>query len=355
MRKQGDGRHRVVIRTDASARVGLGHLRRCATLGKRLKAMGAEVHFLTRTEDIDPAMEVGGFAQTCVPLDPGLPPVADAVLTADHCRRIGADRLIVDHYQADEAYQLVLRDAGVRWLQFDGAAKMPLWADWVVSMSPAADDAHYRTLQRRAQTRLLLGPRFAILRQEFLDWRAPRPVSRLATRLLLSFGGGDDRGACRACLSALEKGDKFEVMILSGSHNPQIPSIRQWLDRNPDVRVRLLLDDPDIARHMSGADIALTAGGTTTFETAMLGLPALIVEIADNQAPNARAWQRAGVAIDLGPLEKLDTAHLRAELVKLATDAELRERMAGLGRACVDGHGAERIAGEIYPDGEVVS
>jgi UDP-2,4-diacetamido-2,4,6-trideoxy-beta-L-altropyranose hydrolase len=344
-----------VIRTDASARIGLGHLRRCATLGKRLKAMGAEVHFLTRTEDIDPAKEVGAFAQTCVPLDPGLSPVADAILTAEHCRRTGSDRLIVDHYQADEAYQLVLRDAGIRWLQFDGTASMPLWADWVVSMSPASDEARYRKLPRRATTRLLLGPRFAILRDEFLQWREPRPVPSQATRLLMTFGGGDDRGACLACLSALPAEKPLHVTILSGSHNPQVPLIRQWLDRNADVRVRLLLDDAEIARRMAEADIALTAGGTTTFETAMLGLPALIVQIADNQAANARAWQRAGVAVDMGTLEHLDPAILRNKLVDLASDADLRQRMADLGKACVDGHGAERIAGEIYSNEGMVS
>lgn len=348
MSKQGDGRHKVVIRADASARIGLGHLRRCATLGKQLRAMGAEVHFLTRTEDIDPAMEVGAIAQTCVPLDPGLSPVADAILTAEHCRRTGADRLIVDHYQADEAYQLVLRDAGIRWLQFDGAASMPLWADWVVSMSPAADEARYQSLQRGIRTRLLLGPRFAILRDEFLQLRAPRRVPSQATRLLMTFGGGDDRGACLACLSALPATEQFQVTILSGGHNPQVPLIRQWLDRNAGDRVRLLLDDAEIARRMTEADIALTAGGTTTFETAVLGLPALIVQIADNQAANARAWQRAGVAVDMGTLEHLDPILLRNKLVDLASDAELRQRMADLGSACVDGHGAERIAGEIY-------
>lgn len=344
-----------MIRTDASARIGLGHLRRCATLGKRLKAMGAEVHFLTRTEDIDPAKEVGAFAQTCVPLDPGLSPVADAILTAEHCRRTGSDRLIVDHYQADEAYQLVLRDAGIRWLQFDGTASMPLWADWVVSMSPASDEARYRKLPRRATTRLLLGPRFAILRDEFLQWREPRPVPSQATRLLMTFGGGDDRGACLACLSALPAEKPLHVTILSGSHNPQVPLIRRWFDRNPDARVRLLIDDAEIARRMAEADIALTAGGTTTFETAMLGLPALIVQIADNQAANARAWQRAGVAVDMGTLEHLDPAILRNKLVDLASDADLRQRMADLGKACVDGHGAERIAGEIYSNEGMVS
>jgi len=350
-----DPRHRVVIRTDASPRIGLGHLRRCTALGQRLAAAGAGVHFLVRSEGLDPAMEVGGFAESCVPLDPALQGRDDAAGTAAYCRSIGADRLIVDHYRADEDYQRVLLDAGMRWLQFDGAAGMPLWADWIVSMSPAADEARYRAQQRRPETRLLLGPRYAILRDEFLAWRAARTVRPQAARLLLTFGGGDDRGACLACLEALRKTDLFEVVILSGRHNPQAPLIRAWLERNAGFRAQLLLDDAQIARRMAEADIAITAGGGTTFETAMLGLPALIVQIADNQRPNAQAWDRAGVAVDLGPLQRLDAGRLNDKLVALAGDPALRERMAGLGRECVDGRGTERIVRELYPDVEVPS
>lgn len=308
------------------------------------------MHFLVKEEGIDLHREVGQFA-ACASVDPSLRGAADAAGTAEYCSRIGADRLIVDHYQADEeAYQHVLLEAGVPWLQFDGAANVPLWADWVVSMSPAADEARYRALQRRPQTHLLLGPRYAILRDEFLHWWAPRPVPWQATRLLLTFGGGDDRGACLACLSALPGSGTFETTILSSAYNPQIPLIRAWIGRNADHRVRLLLDDPDVARRMSEADIAVTAGGTTTFEMAMLGLPALMIQIADNQRPNAQAWDSAGVAIDLGTLENLDSGRLRDKLVQLAGNPELRERMARRGRECVDGRGAERILKELCPD-----
>jgi UDP-2,4-diacetamido-2,4,6-trideoxy-beta-L-altropyranose hydrolase len=355
VKQQADGRHRVVVRANASARIGLGHLRRCAALGRRLDTAGVDVHFLTKTEDLDPAVEVGGFAGACVMLESALQGAADAAYTAEYCRSVGADRLIVDHYQVDEAYQRVLLDSGIRWLQFDGAASMPLWADWVVSMSPAANGERYRVLLRRPGTRLLLGPRYAILRDEFLQWHEARPVNPQAHRLLFTFGGGDDRGACLACLEALRKTNVFEITILSSSYNPQLSSIRSWLEQHADLRGRLLLDDTDVARRMTEADIAVTAGGTTTFEMAMLGLPALIVQIADNQRINAQAWERAGVAVDLGPLEQLDTDRLRNELVNLAGDAGLRERMATLGREYVDGHGVERIIEELYPDVEMVS
>lgn len=345
-----DRKPRLVIRTDASAQIGMGHLRRCAVLGRRLNEAGVGVHFLTKSDAGDLANELSTFAEAWVPLDLGLVGQADAARTAEYCRRVGAEQAIVDHYHADEAYQHVLLDAGLRWLQFDGAASFPLWADWVVSMSPAADAERYGRLQRRPHTRMMLGPRYAILRDEFLHWRVPRQIKPQASRLLLTFGGGDDCGACLACLDALRPVDVFEVTILSGRRNPQVPSIRSWIEQNASQRVQLLLEDADVARRMAEADIAVTAGGTTTFETAMLGLPTLILQIADNQRANAQAWDRMGVAVDLGSLDDLNAGKLRDQLVKLAGNPKLRERMSVFGREHVDGRGAGRLARELYPN-----
>jgi spore coat polysaccharide biosynthesis predicted glycosyltransferase SpsG len=303
-----------------------------------------------KTQDVDLTAELDGLAEDCVQFDTEIESATDAVRTAEYFHRVGADFAIIDHYQADEAYQRVLLNAGLRWMQFDGAAQTPLWADWVVSMSPAADVDRYRALQRRPQTRLLLGPRYAILRDEFLPWHKPRQVNPKAGRLLLTFGGGDDRGACVACLDSLQRVGIFEITILSGGGNPQVPSIRSWIDRHASQQVQLFLDDDNVARHMFEADIAVTAGGTTTFETAMLGLPTLIIQIADNQRANAQAWDRMGVAVDLGTLEGLDPGRLGDRFASLAGNPLLRERMGVQGRAHVDGYGADRLVQELCPE-----
>ena len=333
----------------------MGHLRRCAVLGRRLNETGVGVHFLTKSDAVNLSEELRAFAEELVLLDPEIEARADAAQTVDYCQRIGAEHAIIDHYHADEAYQHVLLDAELRWMQFDGAASFPLWADWVVSMSPAADADRYSRLQRRPHTRMMLGPRYAILRDEFLQWRRPRPVPSQAQRLLLTFGGGDDRGACVACLDALRHTDRYDITILSGGANPQLPRIHTWMKENKSNRVRLLLDETDVAARMSEADMAISAGGTTTFELATMGLPALIIQVVDNQWGNAQAWGRIGAMIDLGPLENLDASRLRDQLMVLAEDQSLRERMAIAGREYVDGHGVDRLIQELYPDREALS
>lgn len=344
-----DGRKSVlVVRTDASARIGLGHLRRCVALARRLHAAGSEIHFLTKTEDIDPVLEIGAIAETCLPVDPALDRQADAGRTAEYCRSVGASHLIVDHYHADEPYQRVLLDAGLRWLQFDGAAATPQWADWVVSMSPAADREGYQELQQRPETQLLLGPRYAILRDEFQRRRKGRHIKPTVSSILLSFGGGDDRGACLLFLEALAMMEStFAVDLALGSANPRLPAIRSWIARHGKGNIRVHVDTERMADLMAESDLAIISGGTTAFEAASAGLPAMIVQIAANQREISAAWDRLGVAVDLGWLEALDAKKVAGRIAELCERPERRQSLSLAGSREVDGHGAERIVAAL--------
>lgn len=333
--------HRVVFRADVSRTIGTGHLRRCIALARQLSRQGAQTRLLLVGERPDWA----GEAQL---LGRELDEDDDAERTVQYCRDERADRLVIDRYGSSESYQRALLDAGLPWMQFDGAARVPMWADWVVSMSPAASESAYRALQRREHSRFLLGPAYAILREEFLEARTPRRARPVARELLLSFGGGDDRGVCLSCLEALHARVDMRVTILTGGFNPRLGEIRDWLNGHPALEVELCVDAADIARRMAQADIAITAGGTTTFEAAALGLPSLLVQIAENQRGNAQGWERLGTAINLGPLRTLDPARLRDELQSLAADAPRRQQMADRGQAHVDGRGAERLAHALY-------
>lgn len=342
----------IVVRTDASPAVGLGHLRRCVTLARRLRAMGEEVHFLTKATGFDPAAEVGAAGAVSIPVDPDLTGRADAAFAAEYCRKVGTKRLIVDHYQADEAYQRVLLDAGLRWLQFDGAATTPQWADWVVSMSPAASPERYRELRRRPETLLLIGPRYAVLRDEFLNRDTPRAVRAEADRMFLSFGGGDDRGAGILCLEALvEAGWTGAVDIVSGSANPRLAAIRERIAHSGNENWRLHVDPGSMADLMAAADLALISGGTTSFEAASLGLPSMLVQIADNQRAISAAWERLGAAIDLGPLGTMDSGRMAQRILELCRDPLRRQAMANAGAEAVDSRGAERIAAALMDSG----
>ena len=101
---------------------------------------------------------------------------------------------------------------------------------------------------------------------------------------------------------------------------------------------------------MAEADIAITAGGTTTFEVAMMGLPALIIQIADNQSLNAKAWQEYAVAIDIGSFSKLKGHVLKNKAMGLINNSDMRKCMFDKGKMMVDGLGARRVAQFLLND-----
>ena len=98
---------------------------------------------------------------------------------------------------------------------------------------------------------------------------------------------------------------------------------------------------------MCDTDLAISGGGTTTFETAAMGLPSLIFQITDNQANNAIAWEQAGVALDLGHFHKTESGVLKHKISELIEDCKLRKSMAHTGRSLVDCYGTQRVANAL--------
>lgn len=330
------GNQSILFRCDADARLGFGHLRRCQALAGEMARRGFHCGFLTNA--------AGALPFKVFPT--AFPGVCNADEILSRARQLGATSLVLDHYGANESCQVALRDAGVKWLQFEGTPAQPLWADWVLAASPAARSRDYAPLLRNPAARLLLGPQYAILRPEFEALRAERPAGEVK-QLVLTFGGGGDRGALELSLAALLPWRRdVRLHILTSGQNANLQKVRGLLQGH-EQRVSLHVDAPDFPALLAAADLAVIAGGMTTFEAAALGVPFVVIEIADNQARNAAAWADLGVAVNMGPLGSFDARELRDQVESLASDVQRRRSMASRGRELVDGMGARRIAAEL--------
>jgi UDP-2,4-diacetamido-2,4,6-trideoxy-beta-L-altropyranose hydrolase len=335
---------RFLFRIDVSPSTGTGHLRRCLTLAQELKEQGAEVFFACRLESFDIEKYMAHIASGWEEYDWSLTPEEDARKVIQVYRKYHANSVIIDHYRADETYQKTLYESGIKWLQFDGAARYPIWAEWLLNMSPAASEELYEKLKPRKETRLLLGPRYALLRKEFQQWPLLGNKGGPVRRILLTFGGGDDRGATLFCLEATQSlGEHVERVVLLSSSNPKKEDIVRWC-KESRANIKIVMDAEETAPYMASADLAITAGGMTVFEMAVLGIPVLIMQIADNQVPITRAWQQCGYGVDMGHLDRLHPEDLQHEIMSLMQDTARREAMSATGKAMVDGLGAQRVA-----------
>lgn len=336
---------RYVFRLDANARLGMGHLQRCLAIARALKAAGdAEICFVS---DAAAVARHALHAQDAVDAWQ-LPGERDAADLVGHAKRFAADALVLDHYGVDEAYQRAVLEAGIPWLQFQGQPTQRLWARWIVAASPAANPEAYRPLLLDPGSLLLLGPAYAAIRPEFVACRQERRCPERIAHLVLTFGGGDDRGAAICALSAWKMlPERPRLTLLATSANPRLAEIAAWMAEHGAGMASLAVDAAAFAQILASADLAITAGGTTLFETAFLGVPALVVRIADNQDANTAAWERLGVVRDAGPLAECTPAGLACRLEELDRDWHARCLMSREGMQRVDGRGAARIAAAL--------
>jgi spore coat polysaccharide biosynthesis predicted glycosyltransferase SpsG len=321
----GAERSRLTVWTDGDAAVGLGHVRRCLALAVAL-APAADVRFSLR----------GSAAVAALVRREGF----GCDLVAAH-GAAGAPAVVLDSYEVDAARLAAGPDRPAFLAVLDDRGAYPLAADVVVNPSPSAAPP-----AAPGATRYLLGPRFTLLRPEFA-----RPVERAARaaveRVLVILGGATPAPLMAAVARAARRALPAARLDLVVGPTGATPADVAWalaglvgatIHAAPE-RVRAL---------MLEADVAVTGGGSTLFELAATGTPAVAIELADNQRDNIATLGAAGTLVSAGGGD--DPAlgdRVAARLAELAADGERRSALGRRGRALVDGGGAGRVAAEI--------
>jgi UDP-2,4-diacetamido-2,4,6-trideoxy-beta-L-altropyranose hydrolase len=334
----------VVVRADASAAIGLGHVSRCLSLaGAYTTATGGRVTLLS----VDPLAGVQERAHaagvTVRPLAAPPGSAADAAETAALARCEGASWIVLDGYHFDGAFQAALTGSGIRVLAFDDHGHAGRYAaDLVLNQNAGADASAYA--DRAAGTRLLLGPRFAVLRDEFRTWSDPRPPApRRARRILVTFGGSDPDNVSALVVAGLAHvPGPLDVVLLAGTANPHGEALAAVAAACPHP-VELVVDAHDMARRLAWADLAIASAGGTSWELARMGTPHLAIVIADNQRPAARALARDGIALSLGWHADLDPGTIADAAAALVDDAGRRAELSRRGQLLIDSHGVTRV------------
>jgi len=268
----------------------------------------------------------------------------DARETVAVARRSDAARVVVDGYRFGGDFQQSVKDAGLRLLVLHdyGHAKH-YWADLVLNQNLHADGSLYSA--REPHTRLVLGPRYALLRREFAQWRDwKRTIPEVACKILVTLGGGDPDNVTLNIIEALDRVevDGLQAIVVVGANNPHYQQLQAAAERS-SASIRLQSNVGNMPELMAWADVAVTGGGSTNWELAFMGLPSLIVVLADNQQSVARRLADAGAAIDLGWHESLDAGKLVEQLRDVIHMPARRREMSDRGRDVVDGEGAGRV------------
>ncbi len=357
----------VSFRCDASLQIGSGHVMRCLTLAQGLREGGHSCTFVCRdlpgqmasriaeaefTLKLLPAPEPGFVPEAARPLYADWAGVAwETDATQTHAAlHSGFDWLVLDHYAFDARWQDAVRPAASRIMVIDDLADRPHAADLLLDQNLGRVSADYDGLLPMMAERLV-GPRFALLRPEFLTARAHSLARRAGKgfelRHLLIFMGGIDlpdvTGQVLRALDAAKPPSLDQITVVMGPQAPAREAVLT-LSQSLSVPTRVLVSVADMAEVMAEADLAIGAAGGTAWERCVLGLPSLVVILAGNQQGGAEALAARGAALIAGAVDDREIAEkLLHQIDGLSKDPQSLGAISAKAADVADGQGLLRV------------
>jgi len=190
---------------------------------------------------------------------------------------------VLDGYHFDGVYQRQVKEAGNRLLVIDDMAHLKhYYADIVLNQNLHAEQLRYAC---ELDTCLLLGTRYVLLRREFLAWKErQREIPEVARRVLVTLGGGDPENNTLKVIQALREVGipGLEATVVIGASNPHA-SVLEQAAKQSCIPIRMVRDTKNMPEIMAWADVAVSGGGSTAWELLFMGVPSLLLVVAENQ------------------------------------------------------------------------
>ena len=328
---------KILFIANAGPAIGGGHVMRCLTLAQAFGARGAVCAF-ANTEDVAALLDV--FAPD-MPREAASALDSNALVDTVTAAKFGA--VVFDHYGLGRGEHLSLAD-GKPCLVIDDLADRALGGDIVLDSGPARNLLDY-TLLMDGKARLLLGPDYAPVRADFAALRQGALARRgqPVRRVMITMGLSDPAGITERIVDHLRpRLSDIALDVVLGGQSASLKALTRIASR--DSRLSVHVDTPDMAQIMSQADLLVSAAGSTIWEGATLGLPMLLITVADNQAAAAESMAARNAAIVLdGRSADLENDLSRA-IVRVMADATLRAQLSSAAAEICDGGGAARVA-----------
>jgi len=335
--------HSFVFRADAGPGIGAGHVMRCLALAQRLNDAGHYSSFACRQETVEslPALARSGMPilkLSCSEYDE--PEQLHQFWNSRGIRPF----LVVDHYDRGKDFEKLCKPWTQKILVFEDLPVRIHDCDLLLDASPTASIEDYDGLVPK-KCQILTGPKYALIRQEFLAIKKRSLIFRhdmndRLIRVFVSFGSVDGKRMLLPTLKVLRE-KQVGVDVAVGRAAPHLELIRQMTEAQLG-EAKLHIDTDSVAELMASADIGIGAGGITALERCVVGLPSLICCAADNQRRNIDALSKIGAALAIDAKAGFEKI-LNSSLKYLQDNISERINMAYKAASICDGLGALRV------------
>lgn len=289
----------VLIRTDASFEIGTGHVMRCLTLANILSEYGAAVSFICRELPGNMCCFIENKGYIVYRLKQNKREEIEQITPHSHWLTVNwetdvletihllksqnkFDWLIIDHYALDEKWETKIKPFTKKIMVIDDLADRRHECDILLDQNYYFNkEFRYESLVPKHCKRYL-GPEYTLLRHEFI-MQDRKIHSGSIKRLLIYFGGTDSTNETKKAIESLLllKKNDIKVDVIVGKNNRFYKDIQTLCKQYSFLNYHLNVSN--MANLVNAADLAIGACGTTTWERLYLGLPTIVVSVAENQ------------------------------------------------------------------------
>jgi UDP-2,4-diacetamido-2,4,6-trideoxy-beta-L-altropyranose hydrolase len=360
----------IVFRVDSATFIGSGHIMRCLTLANKLKLKGAKTSFICRDFEgnLGDKVKEAGHDLYILPVEGieitkeirinhkkwlGVPISKDANQTEDILNKlpVRVDWVVTDIYAINDVWHSKIRKYSEHIMAIHDLADCKLDCDLLLDQNFGDDKkiSRYDELIT-GPCEKLIGPQYAILRDEFVNLRDKTYKLRKKDRLLIFMGSSDQHNVTSEILKAIGKIDEdvFKIDVIVGNQNVHRKEVKSLCDKMANVNYHYDINADNMALLMASASLAIGAGGTSTYERCCLGLPSIVIPVAQNQLLIKEAIESIPFASYLGYFKEVNADDIVNRINDLRTNPYRAHRMRQLSMNLVDGRGADRVANEMF-------
>ena len=337
----------IAIRVDGNPQIATGHVMRCLAIANELKKSGQTPLFIVADDNSEHLLQPSGYQVVNLHtqwnnLDSEISQITTVL------RQHKITKIIVDTYFVTETYLSALEDlCPVIYIDDLNLFRYPISV--VVNYNIYAFDIPYEVIYRGTKTKLLLGPQYAPLREEFQNIE---PCIRDSVqRILITVGGSDRYNIAGKILREITVDERFsgiEFHVVAGRLNPHIADLRELAEVNPLIHIHQNVTE--MAKLMQSCDLAVTAGGSTMYELCACGVPSVCFSWADNQLMSVKAFSEKGIVPCAGDMREDEVMVLKEALFLLNEylhDTPLRKKQTSVMNAVTRGMGVFTLVQEF--------
>jgi spore coat polysaccharide biosynthesis predicted glycosyltransferase SpsG len=326
--------HNFVFWTEGGRGIGMGHISRSLVIAGELLKCGHHGTFIINDDpSVRDRLTAEGFTFTLGDMDArSLPPFAGKA----------PKTIVLDTKKDVTALMQTLKSSGHRLILLDNITPARLAADVVIYPSAIFEnDLDWAGFTGRVYG----GARYVPVDGTYLQARERyRSLKHEPPYCILVTMGGSDPGQLthRIVGSLLPLPRTVKINVVIGPAFTTDPRLSR-LEKENTPGLTFIRGQANLASLMAGAHLAFTAVGTTIYELATVGVPAIIIANYAEDRRDLERYRKLGMNLPLGFYRDVRPLQIREAASRLIRDAATWQKMRDKSWQMIDGRGAGRI------------